>query len=91
MATISFSVSSEDEGTIRKIHTRAMNICPTLDRLSLDMDLHAAQANNGPFKIERLLGFDDFNFVHDVAGIIRHINRETGKLGDCFEPRCGRR
>ena len=34
-----------------------------------------------------LLEADQFDFIHDVAGIHRHMDRSTGKLGDCFSPR----
>jgi hypothetical protein len=62
-------------------------------KLSLVMDLRAADGVNGNKKIdfERLLAADDFNFIHDVGGIQRHMNRETGKLENCFLPRCARK
>lgn len=28
---------------------------------------------------------------HDIAGIMRHIDRNTGKLTRCFMPRCASR
>lgn len=30
---------------------------------------------------------DEFNFLHDLIGIYNHLNRETGKLDNCFLPR----
>jgi hypothetical protein len=30
---------------------------------------------------------DGSNFVHDIVGIERHLNRQTSQLGDCFIPR----
>ena len=58
-------------------------------RINLVMDLCAADGVNGnnPLDWDRLLSADDFNFMHDVAGICRHMNRETGELGGCFLPR----
>ncbi len=35
----------------------------------------------------RLLGADPFNFAHDIGGIYRHLDRDTGELKDCFWPR----
>lgn len=49
----------------------------------------AEQAIPG-FSLERLEGFDDFNFTHDVVGIARHLNRKTGDMGGHFLPRCAR-
>lgn len=44
-------------------------------------------ADGCPLKLEALAKADEANFAHDVFGIRRHIDRETGKLGDCFLPR----
>lgn len=40
-----------------------------------------------PIRLNELLHADDSNFIHDVFGILRHINTETGELQDCFVPR----
>lgn len=61
-----------------------------LDRLSLNMDLSAAHAAVG-LDLARLAAFPDFDFAHDVYGIMRHMDRTTGKLGGYFLPRCTRR
>jgi hypothetical protein len=50
------------------------------------MDLSAVM-NSCPIDLAALLAADDANFAHDVFGIRRHIDRETGELGDCFLPR----
>jgi hypothetical protein len=57
------------------------------DWLSLTMDITACHANGCNLKLAELLTADDFDFVHDVFGIRRHINRMTGQLEDCFLPR----
>lgn len=69
---------------------RASALCQRLD-LSFDgfscaMDLEAAH-NVSPLKLGELVKADDENFAHDIWGIARHIDRETGKMGDCFLPR----
>lgn len=50
-----------------------------------------ATARRSRLDLERLAGFPDFDFAHDVYGIMRHMDRTTGKLGGCFLPRCARR
>jgi hypothetical protein len=60
---------------------------PEFDGLDINMDITAAHLNGNPLRLEALLAADDFNFVHDVFGIRRHLDRKTGKLGDCFLPR----
>lgn len=51
------------------------------------MDIIAAHINGCPLKLDELLHAEGFDFVHDVWGIRRHIDRETGELQDCFLPR----
>jgi hypothetical protein len=61
-------------------------------RLSFIMDMSAADGCNGnnPIDLDALAKADDFNFIHDVAGIVRHLDRATGRLTDCFVPRFAR-
>lgn len=84
---VSFACSWKDEQTITKIVKRARSLNKKVDGLSLRMDLTAAHANGCPMDFDRLLEADDFNFLHDIYGISRHINRETGELMNCFLPR----
>lgn len=65
---------------------------PAYKREKLLMDLCAADGVNGNQAIDwdRLELFDDFNFLHDIGGISRHINRGTGVLEDFFVPRSAR-
>jgi hypothetical protein len=51
------------------------------------MDVTACHANGNPLRLFDLAAAPEFDFVHDVFGIYRHIDRETGKLSDCFVPR----
>ena len=53
----------------------------------LIMDLNAAHCNGCELQLAALLAADDGNFSHDVFGIARHIDRETGQLKDSFLPR----
>jgi hypothetical protein len=89
-AQIKMNVSKPEMQTILRIVDRAMDQAKkagiTMDRISLEMDLCCVHANDG-LKLEALLAADDFNFAHDVFGIARHLNRETGELEDFFCPR----
>lgn len=54
--------------------------------IDVEMDISAVHADV-PLRLADLLAADDFNFSHDLGGIRRHLNRQTGKLGDFFLPR----
>lgn len=88
---VSFNVSREDSRIITAIAQRAVAIAQSekIDWPFMDceMDITACHANGNPLKLRELAGADDFNFIHDVFGIRRHIDRETGQLGDHFSPR----
>lgn len=83
--------SRADYALIRQIVKRADAMATgqgiTLDRLSLEMDLEALHCGGCPLKLADLLAADNFNFSHDIAGIIACMDRKTGKLTKCFWPR----
>lgn len=93
----SFVVTRDEALLINKIVDRARELYkkyhpdyPAPDALELNMDITACHANGCPLNLEKLLGFPDFDFAHDVFGIQEHLNRRTGGLMDCFLPRCSR-
>lgn len=89
---LSFKVEPEEKKIIDQIVKRALTICAanggTWNRTDCMMDIVACHKNGNPLELQRLLDADDFNFAHDVFGIHRHLNRETGELEDFFSPRC---
>ena len=85
------NITSDERAVVVKIVDRAINDiyepCGVkVDRLTLNMDITAAHISN-PLKLEELLNADYNNFGHDVTGIVRHIDRNTGELTDGFYPR----
>jgi hypothetical protein len=88
---VSFSCSDVDGKAIRAIARRARDLLldHKIDRPALDiaMDIQATHCNGNPLRLSDLLGADDFNLLHDVSGIARHLNRDTGKLEGFFSPR----
>lgn len=86
-------ISKDDHETIVAIAQRfeaAYGKPEGYQRLNLIMDLEAAHIAC-PIDLPGLLAADPTTFGHDVGGISRHINRETGELGGCFVPRTARR
>jgi hypothetical protein len=59
------------------------------ERIDRMIDLEKAWENTG-LDLDGLLAATDADFAHDLFGIIRHMNRHTGKLGHCFVPRYAR-
>lgn len=51
------------------------------------IDLAVCHRSCVKLDFKRWLEADDFNFIHDVAGIAKHMDRNTGELTDCFMPR----
>jgi hypothetical protein len=56
------------------------------DQMTAVMDLQCVHGET-PLKLQDLLAADDLNFAHDVFGIRNNLNRDTGKLENCFSPR----
>jgi hypothetical protein len=87
---IKWNATKEDMVLIDKIAKRGFKImmkwyCKKID---LEMDITATHLNGCPLNLNKLLQADDFDFYHDIQGIYRHLDRETGELRDCFLPRC---
>lgn len=91
MTTLNWKVSTKDRELIDKIAHRAKALAARFDIKypwhDAMMDVTATHTNGMPLDLDGLLKTDDGNFGHDVFGIRRHLNRETGKLMDCFRPR----
>ena len=79
---------------LRRIAQRAAYLAQkhhiAYDIQAASMDFTATHANGTPLRLDDLLNFDDFDFLHDMVGIRRHLNRETGQLDGCFVPRCAK-
>ena len=94
MTPVSFRITIADRMLVNLIVVRARALYASLEiedapsAGDLTMDLVATHANGCPMDWSKLLDAKDFSFIHDVAGIVRHINRRSGKLGGCFFPRC---
>ncbi len=60
---------------------------PGVDRFHLRMDITVCHLNGCPLRLQDMLDGAMQDLSHDVAGIWRHLDRETGKLTGCFLPR----
>lgn len=90
-ANMKFDVKPYELPVIQDIARRAVSLANKhgvpYSMMDANMDIAAAHCNGSPLLLVSLRDADDFNFAHDVFGIRRHINRDTGKLENCFVPR----
>ena len=88
---INFDVTKEEAKFIQAIALRAgnevFNGWTTQTTLDTEMDITTVHANGCPLKLEELLMAKPFDFAHDVGGIRKYLDRNTGLLRDCFLPR----
>lgn len=91
---LNWRISEEDGLLVKSIVRKYKRIVPKKDRhadfedLNLQMDIMACHMNGMPLDLAKLLAADPFNFLHDLSGISKNINRETGKIENHFLPRC---
>lgn len=81
------SASLEEVKKISKIAKKAVEFNSELDHLDTQMDLTACHLNGTPLDLDKMLTADEFNLMHDIYGINRHLSRETGKITRGFLPR----
>lgn len=94
MERVRKEIAPEDLQTIEKIVRKAKRVIEKwrgkIDLLKLRADLIKAYSHNERIDLETLYTFDEFNFLHDIIGIMRHLNQKTGKFKDHFVPRAAR-
>lgn len=80
-------LSKEEYVLIHDIALRAVDALGYRGPLvELEMDISATHISC-PLKLKELLKAEFFDFCHDIGGIVRHLNRETGELRNHFCPR----
>jgi len=87
---LNFQTSSEDFKYIISIVMRHEVEFPDIykgKRLEAVMDISMTHTNGCPLKLRDLFMAKSFDFYHDVIGIRLYLDRNTGKLADCFLPR----
>lgn len=58
-----------------------------IERVDTLLDVMAVHHKIQPLRLADLLAADDLNFMHDITGINRHLDRDNYKLSDGFSPR----
>lgn len=92
---LNWKAPADETRMIHDIAVRGVNLAKemgyTRDLLMMVMDITCCHLNSNPLDLVGLLEAENGDFGHDVFGIQRHIDRETGELLDCFVPRLSRR
>ena len=77
-------------GQVNQIHNiavKAVELDDNLDLMTVEMDLTATNLKCRLDFGAMILCEDDFQVMHDVYGINRHLNKTTFELENCFCPR----
>lgn len=90
-SAIKWGANPKDARLIAKIAERAITRYKAhgidAEKIDVVMDIEACHLNGCRLRLAELLATDDFNFMHDITGINRHLDRTTGELTNCFLPR----
>lgn len=84
---INFNSTKDDTGIVWRIAHRAVDNGIYDEPKDAAMDVTATHLNGNPIRLQDLLDSDDGTFNHDLSGIKRYLNRETGELTDFWTPR----
>ena len=88
---ISNKISKDDRRIIYKIARLAVKRYKDAgieqSLVSLKMDLIAVHGHCCYLDLNKLLKFDNFNFFHDIEGIIENLDRRKISLKNYFLPR----
>lgn len=94
---MNWNATSREYELANQIAERALDLARIAENLnahdaaefkrSMLMDIIATHINGCQLHLDDLLRAPRLDFSHDVFGIRAHINRQTGKLEDCFVPR----
>jgi hypothetical protein len=79
-------VTGAELAVIDAIVNRALVHFPDREARDIKMDVLATHLTK-PLRLNELLDSRDMDFVHDIVGIERHLNRRTFTLSDGFSPR----
>ncbi len=80
---LELKLTKKDRAIVRKIAKRAAKLLG-MEEINVQMDLEYMKQD---LDLQRLLDADDFNFSHDILGINKCLDHDTGKLKNCFLPR----
>jgi len=92
MSMLNLTATLKDRHLIEKIADRAVERIATLNvglyrHNYCVYELTITHLNGCPLNLQKLLKAPNFDFLHDILGIRKNIDKRTGKLRNCFLPR----
>lgn len=87
------TTTREEADTIAAIAIRYSRLCarhrcpPLASRMAVVLCIERTHCSGSPLRLAELLTAPDVSFLHDVEGIINHLDQGTGQLRDDFAPR----
>lgn len=82
-----------EEAAVARIIARAVALYAAagdpVEPIHVRMNLSCVHATT-PLRLADMADAPDFDFGHDIFGIERHLDKDTGRLGGCFLPRFAR-
>jgi hypothetical protein len=88
--TLFVTTTIEDTALIEQIADRIVadpDVSPYSSKMAAMIEIILTHCNGTPLDLPALLTAEPASFWHDVVGIARHLDRDTGKLSASFMPR----
>ena len=89
--SVNLNTTDMESDLIEFVVARAQECGATENPDETMLDITACHCNGTPLDLLGLIKASEQDFVHDITGIHAHIDRQSGKLKDLFEPRMTQR
>jgi hypothetical protein len=85
MTVLDSALTDEEFLLIHEIALRAETI--RYDAEIIEDALTITHTSGTPLRLIELLVASEYDFIHDISGILQHLDRDTRQLDDVFVPR----
>lgn len=82
------NISNKEEDLIKKIVERSKVLIPEFPGIQVYVYIKGTHLHVYRLDLEKLLNYEDKHFIHDITGILDHLNIDKLELKNCFVPRC---
>lgn len=82
-----FPITPLEFELIDQIVDRAHYLFPDREENDIRMDIQAVILGGCRLRLYDLVYSENIDFIHDIVGIEKHLNRQSFQLENCFRPR----